>query len=203
MATALAASITCSTSLCVTSLSRMATTPWELRLRTWLPAIPANTEWISHPAMSSASSTARWMDCTVDSMLTTTPFLRPREGCEPRPRTSMEPSRPTSPTKATTLEVPMSRPTNRNLSERLSIAATVPTRSGVRCSTAPADCKTICVSHVDIGNVIATLSHEFQRRRDEFFESLVDLASAEPYGDCVREIHFPRTTGIQAQRCEA
>ena len=25
---------------------------------------------------------ARWIDCTVDSMLTTTPFLRPREGCD-------------------------------------------------------------------------------------------------------------------------
>src|ERR1700752_3317716 len=57
--------------------------------------MPANTEWISQPAISSASSTARWMDCTVDSMLTTTPFLRPREGCEPRPNTSMAPSPPT------------------------------------------------------------------------------------------------------------
>ena len=63
--------------------------PCELRLRTWLPAMPAYTEWISQPAMSSASSTARWIDCTVDSMLTTTPFFRPREGCEPRPITSM------------------------------------------------------------------------------------------------------------------
>ena len=47
--------------------------------------MPAYTEWISQPAMSSASSTARWIDCTVDSMLTTTPFFRPREGCEPMP----------------------------------------------------------------------------------------------------------------------
>ena len=43
----------------VTSLSRIATMPCEFRLRTWLPAIPAYTEWISQPAMSSASSTAR------------------------------------------------------------------------------------------------------------------------------------------------
>ena len=63
--------------------------PCELRLRTWLPAMPANTERISQPAMSSASSTARWIDCTVDSMLTTTPFFRPREGCEPMPITSI------------------------------------------------------------------------------------------------------------------
>jgi hypothetical protein len=66
-------------------LSRIATTPCEFRLRTWLPAMPANTEWISQPAISSASSIARWIDCTVDSMLTTTPFFRPREGCEPMP----------------------------------------------------------------------------------------------------------------------
>src|SRR5882672_6794998 len=69
MATALAASITCSTSPCVTSLSRTPTTPWELRLRTWLPAMPANTEWISQPAISSASSTARWMaGCEIHSV---------------------------------------------------------------------------------------------------------------------------------------
>ena len=56
--------------------------PCEFRLRTWLPEIPAYTEWISQPAISSASSTARWIDCTVDSMLTTTPFFRPRDGCD-------------------------------------------------------------------------------------------------------------------------
>ena len=44
--------------------------------------MPAYTEWISQPAISSASSTARWIDCTVDSMLTTTPFFSPREGCD-------------------------------------------------------------------------------------------------------------------------
>ena len=105
----------------VTSRSRIATTPCELRLRTWLPAMPAYTEWISQPAISSASSTARWIDCTVDSMLTTTPFFRPREGCEPRPITSIAPSAPISPTSATTFEVPMSRPTIRFRSVRLAI----------------------------------------------------------------------------------
>ena len=64
----------------VTSLSRIGTTPWEFRLRMWLPAIPVNTEWIWHPAISSASSTARRIDCTVDSMFTTTPLFSPREG---------------------------------------------------------------------------------------------------------------------------
>ena len=40
-ATARAASMTRSTSAPVTSLSRMATMPCELRLRIWLPAMPA------------------------------------------------------------------------------------------------------------------------------------------------------------------
>src|SRR5690606_19556930 len=47
------------------------------------------------------------------SMFTTTPFFRPREGCEPIPTTSIAPSGVISPTIATTLEVPMSKPTNR------------------------------------------------------------------------------------------
>src|SRR5581483_9497607 len=199
MATALAASMTCSTSLCVTSLSRMATTPWELRLRTWLPAIPANTEWISQPAMSSASSTARWMDCTVDSMLTTTPFFRPREGWEPSPSTSIAPSGPTSPTRATTLEVPMSRPTMRFLSDRLSIAAAVLIRF-VSGATAPADCESVGITHVYVGNVVTALSHQLQRRDHEFVETLVHLAPAEAHGHPVGQVELPGAPRIEPQR---
>src|SRR5262245_4587573 len=65
--------------------------------------------------MSSASSSTRWIDAIVVSMLTTTPFLRPREGCEPRPITFMAPSGESSATIATILDVPMSRPTMRFL----------------------------------------------------------------------------------------
>ena len=97
--------------------------PCELRLRTWLPAMPAYTEWISQPAMSSASSTARWMDCTVDSMLTTTPFFRPREGWLPMPMISSAPSALISPTMATTLLVPMSSPTIKLRSERFAMSS--------------------------------------------------------------------------------
>ena len=67
----------------------MATMPWELRLRTWLPAMPVYTLLISQPAISSASSTARWMEATVDSMFTTTPFFSPRDGWLPMPMTSI------------------------------------------------------------------------------------------------------------------
>src|SRR3954463_14663384 len=46
-------------------------------------------------------------------MLTTTPFFNPLESCWPRPITSWRPSDITSATTATTLEVPISRPTIR------------------------------------------------------------------------------------------
>src|SRR6202043_714941 len=51
------------------------------------------------------------MDSTVASILTTTPFFKPLESDCPRPMTSWRPSDNTSATTATTLEVPMSRPT--------------------------------------------------------------------------------------------
>src|SRR5437773_1718866 len=202
IATALAASMTCSTSPWLTSLSRTPTTPWELRLLTWEPAMPANTEWISQPAMSSASSTARWMDCTVDSMLTTTPFFSPREGCEPRPRSSIEPSSPTSPTSATTLEVPMSSPTIRFLSVRLSIVATV-AAGGAGGIAAPADRKPVCVAHIHVGDVLAALRYDLQRGVHEFLEPLVHLAPSEAHGDAVGKIEFPGAAGIQAHGGEA
>src|SRR5579862_8678312 len=202
MATALAASITCSTSPCVTSLSRTPTTPWEFRLRTWLPAMPAYTEWISQPAMSSASSTARWIDCTVDSMLTTTPFFSPREGCEPSPSSSIAPSGPTSPTSATTLEVPMSRPTMRFLSARLSIVGSVFGRRAGG-TAAPADRKTVGVPHVHVGNVLAALRDELQRRAHEFLEALIHLAAPEAHRHPVGEVELPGAARIEAQRREA
>src|SRR5690242_6841948 len=202
IATALAASITCSTSPWLTSLSRTPTTPWELRLRTWLPAMPANTEWISQPAMSSASSTARWIDCTVDSMLTTTPFLSPREGCEPRPSSSIEPSRPTSPTSATTLEVPMSSPTMRLRSARLSIVtAVLPlSKGGV---AAPADGEPVGVPHIYVGNVLAALRDQLQRAVHEFLEALIDLPSAEAHGHAVGEIDFPGAARVETHAGQA
>src|ERR671913_281564 len=88
------------------------------------------------------------MDCTVDSMFTTTPFLSPREGCEPTPSTSICPSAATSPTRATTLDVPISRPTIRPLSERLDIASQ-PVAFG-RSGAPPADCEAVGVAHVSL-----------------------------------------------------
>src|SRR5579863_1536414 len=146
--------------------------------------------------MSSASSTARWMDCTVDSMLTTTPFLSPREGCEPRPRSSIEPSAPISPTNATTLEVPISRPTIRFRSERLSIVC--PIRHRVAGVAAPADGKSVGVTHIHVGDVLAALGNELQCGCHEFLEALIDLAPPQAHGDAIGEIKFPGAACIQA-----
>src|SRR5712692_5477709 len=110
MLMARAASRTRAMSPCFTSLSFTATTPCELKPRMWPPAMPAYTDAIAHPAISSASSTARRMEDTVASMLITTPLRRPREGCVPMPMTSI-PSGPTSPTMQQIFVVPMSSPT--------------------------------------------------------------------------------------------
>src|SRR5580658_6166105 len=90
--------------------------PGELRHWVWLPEMLAYTELISQPAIISASWMARWMDCTVDSMSTTTPRLSPRDSCEPMPITSIGLPGEYSPTRATTLEVPISSPTISDLS---------------------------------------------------------------------------------------
>src|SRR5215469_1320621 len=152
--------------------------------------------------MSSASSTARWIDCTVDSMLTTTPFFSPREGCEPTPSSSIEPSSPTSPTSDTTLEVPISRPTIRLRSARLSIATTLDTFA-VRAVAAPADGEPVRVTHVHVGNVLTALRDQLQRGAHEFLEALIDLASPQAHGDAVGEIELPRAARIEAHRRQA
>ena len=118
MATALAVSMTRATSASVTSLSLMATMPMELKLRMWLPV---TTCWILLPEVISASSRAAWMEATVFSMSTTTPFFRPFDSCWPVPMTSISPSACSSATIATTFEVPMSRPTSRSLLSRVMI----------------------------------------------------------------------------------
>jgi hypothetical protein len=61
--------------------------------------------------MSSADSTAFWMDFTVLSMLITTPRRSPREGVVPTPRISRLPVSLIAPTMAQTFVVPMSNPT--------------------------------------------------------------------------------------------
>src|SRR5688572_22004233 len=195
--TAWAASMTRATSPLATSLSLMATMPCELRLRTWLPAIPVYTERISMPAISSASSMARCIDCTVESMLTTTPFLRPREGCERRPMTSRLPSPCISPTSATIFDVPMSSPTIRLRSERLAIDHQVSRRLAV---AAPADGEAVRITHVDVTDVGRLAGDHLCTERDETVHALVDLAPAEAHGDSGREIELPGAARVEPER---
>src|SRR5688572_22433477 len=206
--TAWAASMTRATSPLATSLSLMATMPCELRLRTWLPAIPVYTERISMPAISSASSIARWIDCTVESMLTTTPFLRPREGCEPRPMTSRLPSPCISPTSATTFDVPMSRPTIRLRSERLAIdtAISLQLHGEYRhvvlrlAIAAPADREAVRVAHVDVADFGRVSRDHLRGELDEAVHALVHLAPAQAHGDARREIELPGAARIEPER---
>src|SRR5450755_4819352 len=149
--------------------------------------------------MSSASSTARWMDWTVDSMLTTTPFFKPRDGCEPKPSTSIEPSAPISPTSATTFEVPMSNPTIKLRSDRLGILASI-VPGAVRTRASPADGEAVAVAHVDIGDVIRALRNELDGRDHEALEALIHLATAEAHGDAVGEIELPCAALIEPDR---
>ena len=83
IAIAFAVSTTRSMSACDTSFSLIATMPLELRLRMWLPAMPVVTRAIRQSAISSASSSTRWIDAIVASIFTTTPFFNPRDGCVP------------------------------------------------------------------------------------------------------------------------
>ncbi len=81
----------------------------------WLPAMPVKASLIWQAAISSASSSARRIDCTVASMLTTTPLRSPCEAACPSPMTWKRPSGSASATATTTLEVPISSPTIRSL----------------------------------------------------------------------------------------
>src|SRR5262245_14042482 len=204
IATARAASITRSTSSDVTSLLRIATMPWELRLRTWLPAMPAYTEWISHPAMSSASSTARWIDCTVDSMLTTTPRFRPREGCEPSPMTSTLRSCVSSPTIATTFDVPMSRPTIRLRSFFLGIWRNVLGVVRDARGFVPTDRKTVAVAEIDIVHRAGPRrGDERACHLEEALEARVHILPSEAHLDAVAEREAPRTARIELDTGQA
>src|SRR5690349_4154691 len=89
--------------------------PVELKLLMWLPAMPTKAEPILQSAISSASSSARWIAETVASMFTTTPFFRPRDSWLPMPRISSVASGRSSATRHATFEVPISSATMRSL----------------------------------------------------------------------------------------
>src|SRR5687768_8281924 len=125
-------------------------------------------------------------------MFTTTPFFRPRDGCEPRPTTSMLPSAPISPTRATTLEVPISSPTIRGLSLRLATSRSSRAR-------APADCEAIGIAQVHIGNLAGARRHHARRRPHEAFEALVHLLAPQSQRHAVVQCDLPCATLVERE----
>src|SRR5258708_39470951 len=99
-------------------------------------------------------------------MLTPAPFFRPGDGWLPMPMISNAPSDLTSPTMATTLLVPMSRPTMRLRSERLAIGGT----RGRRLGSAPADGEAVGIAHVHVRDVVQTMRDDLRGRADEAIE---------------------------------
>src|SRR5271165_185177 len=149
--------------------------------------------------MSSASSTARCIDCTVDSMLTTTPFFSPREGWLPMPMISSVPSVLISPTIATTLLVPISRPTIKFRSERLAIEFPGPLgrRRGrsprrARCARrTPPDREAVGVAHVDVIDVGLAMRDHLRGRAQEAIDPRIDVAPPEAHRHAADQIDFP------------
>src|SRR5215471_4647440 len=193
-----AVSIARSTSVWVTSLSLIATMPVELKLLMWLPAIPVKTRSILQSAISSASSSVRWIAFTVVSMLTTTPFFRPFDSWPPMPTMSMRPSGKSSATTATTLEVPMSSATMRFL---FSLAMSGPPVS-VGIGRADLDCalgcvygETVRVAQVDVVNSLARSAEGLRVHRDKARDSVLDAVplgvAPELQREAARELHLP------------
>src|SRR6185436_14702993 len=197
------------------SLSRIATMPCEFRLRTWLPAIPVSTLLISQPAMSSASSIARCIDCTVDSMSTTTPRLSPRDGFDPKPITSSLSSADSSPTIATTFDVPMSRPTMSLRSSRLPTAKTslhcahpLPPierhdgREIRRRPLAPADREAVRIAQVHVRDALQVGRERRRHDVEKSIHPLVDIAAAEPDLLPAAEHEPPRAALVELEALE-
>src|SRR5271166_2790940 len=138
-------------------------------------------------------------------MLTTTPFLSPRDGWLPIPMISSVPSVLISPTIATTLLVPMSSPTIRFRSERLAIEFPGPLgrqRRG-RCRRtrpargAPPNGEAVGIAHVDVIDVGLAVRDHLHRRANEAVKPRVDVATPEPHRHAAVEIDLPGTALIE------
>src|SRR5262245_45662608 len=114
-------------------------------------------------------------------MLTTTPRFRPREGCEPRPITSIFPSWVISPTIATTFDVPMSSPTIRLRSFFLGIGRYILSAVSDAGGHGPAHGKTVAVAQVDVAHFTAARDDQRARDANEAFEARVHLLPAEAH----------------------
>src|SRR5690348_16329715 len=183
--------------------------PVELKLLMWLPAIPVKTRSILQSAISSASSSVRWMAFTVASMLTTTPFFRPLDSWPPMPTMSMRPSGKSSATIATTFEVPMSRATMRFLFSFAMSDPRVRRFQGLRLrSLRDVEREAVGVAQIHIVHTLSGFAERLWEYRHEPGEThldrlLVQVAS-ELHGKAVRELELPGQARAQQDlpRCE-
>src|SRR5882724_10583751 len=111
-------------------------------------------------------------------MLTTTPFFRPREGCEPMPITSIWRSDVISPTMATTFDVPISSPTIKLRSGFLGIGKR-PFRirfAGDACvGVRPTHCESVAVAHVHVTHFSHSRRDQRARSNDEAVQALGEV----------------------------
>src|SRR5580700_1471954 len=108
------------------------------------------------------------------------------------PITSIAPSAVISPTSASTLEVPISRPTITFLSAFLAIGVRCVPRCHDPARTAlPAHCEAVAVAHINVGDVRGALAHQLRGCEHEALEALIDLlaAQAHPHAVVEREAH--------------
>ena len=152
-------------------------------------------------------------------MSTTTPRFKPRDGFEPMPMTSSRSSAESSPTIATTFDVPMSRPTTSLRSSRLPIAQAplhcrhssnhcpAPRRARPRDSPAVRRANRRRSRSCSARSTYSTLFElGGERRRDDVEESiqpLVDVAAAEPDLLAAAEHEPPRAALVELQAARA
>src|SRR5690606_14049375 len=148
-------------------------------------------------------------------MFTTTPRFSPRDGDEPKPMTSTLPSGDSSPTTATTFDVPTSRPTKSLRSSRLATALVPPfltpfalhrqlhSRGHLRLLrlrlVAPADGETVRVAQVDIAHPMQLPRKRGCGDTEETIDALVHVDAAEPDFLAGREQQPPRAALVEVQ----
>src|SRR5687767_9202356 len=130
-------------------------------------------------------------------MFTTTPRFKPREGCEPRPTTSMRPSCVISPTMATTFEVPMSRPTIRFRSFFLGIRASILGVASDASGNVPTDRKAVAVTQIYVTHFSSARGHNGARDTDESFQARGHLLTTESHDHAVPERQLPCATRVE------
>src|SRR5688572_15007714 len=130
-------------------------------------------------------------------MFTTTPRFKPREGCEPKPTTSMRPSCVISPTMATTFEVPMSRPTIRFRSFFLGIRASILGVAGDASGNIPTDRETVAVTQIHVSHFSRARGHHGARDTDESFQARRHILTTESHDHAVPERQLPRAARVE------